>query len=106
MYWSENQNPHLTAKILQQDLADTGAAVHCSTVQRCSHKQDLHGGVSRRKPYLRPHHKIQRQKYEKEHLQKPDVFWKQVLQTDEVKKRILWPQSAKVCLEKNRSSIS
>lgn len=68
MYWSENQNPHLTAKILQQDLADTGAAVHCSTVQRCSHKQDLHGGVSRRKPYLRPHHKIQRQKSMKRNI--------------------------------------
>ena len=30
-----NQNPHLTAKNLQEDLADSGVVVHCSTVQRC-----------------------------------------------------------------------
>ena len=80
-----NQNPHLTAENLQEDLADSGVVVHRSTVQRCLHRQDLHGRVSRRKPYLCPHHKIQHQKYSTEHLQKPDVFWKQVLWTDEVK---------------------
>ena len=47
-----NQDPHLTAKNLQEDLADSGVVVHHSTVQRCLHKQDLHGRVSRRKPYL------------------------------------------------------
>jgi len=33
-----NENPHLTAKNLQEDLADSGVVV-----QRCTHKQDLHG---------------------------------------------------------------
>ncbi|CAJ0924552.1 unnamed protein product, partial [Ranitomeya imitator] len=49
------------------------------------HKYGLHGKVIRRKSLLRPHHKIQHQKYAKEHLNKPDAFWKQVLWTDEVK---------------------
>ena len=31
------QNPHVTAKDLQEGLADTGVVVHCSTVQHCLH---------------------------------------------------------------------
>ncbi|GAA6222128.1 histone H2A.Z-specific chaperone CHZ1-like, partial [Lates japonicus] len=43
------QNPHMTAKDLQEGLADAGVMVHPSTVQRCLNKQGLHGRV-RRKP--------------------------------------------------------
>uniref|UniRef100_A0A3Q3KMZ5 Tc1-like transposase DDE domain-containing protein n=1 Tax=Monopterus albus TaxID=43700 RepID=A0A3Q3KMZ5_MONAL len=104
-----NQNPHLTAKNLQEDLADSGVVVHRSTVQRCLHRQGLHGRVSRRKPYLRPHHKIQRLKYATGHLQKPDAFWKQVLWTDEVKielfghnqQRHVWRKKGAAFHEKN-----
>ncbi|XP_062914937.1 uncharacterized protein LOC134351933 [Mobula hypostoma] len=35
-----NENPRLTAKDLQEDLADSGVVVHCSTVQRHLHKYD------------------------------------------------------------------
>lgn len=106
-----NQNPRLTAKDLQEDLADSGVVVHCSTVQRHLHKYDLHGRVIRRKPFLRPHHKIQRQKFAKEHLNKPDAFWKQVLWTDEVKielfgrneQRYVWRKKGAEFHEKNTS---
>jgi len=54
-------------------------------VQRHLYKYDLHRRVIRRKPFLCPHHKIQCQKFAKEHLNEPDAFWKQVLWTDEVK---------------------
>ncbi|CAJ0944969.1 unnamed protein product [Ranitomeya imitator] len=74
-----NKNPHLTAKDLQKDLADSGVVVHCSTVQKQLEKYGLNGRVIRRKPLLCPHHKIQRQKYTKELLNKSDAFWKQVL---------------------------
>lgn len=40
------------------------------------HKNDLHEGVIRRKPFLHSHHKIQHQKFENEHFNKPDAFWK------------------------------
>uniref|UniRef100_A0A8C5DSB5 Transposase n=1 Tax=Gouania willdenowi TaxID=441366 RepID=A0A8C5DSB5_GOUWI len=104
-----NQNPHLTSKDLQEDLADSGVVVHPSTVRRYLHKQDLHGRVCRKKPYLRPHQKIQRQKYATEHLQKPDDFWKQVLWTDEVKielfghnkQRYVWRKKGAAFHEKN-----
>lgn len=103
-----NQNTHLTAKNLQEDIAISGVVVHLSTVQQCLHKQDLHGRV-RRQPYLPPQHTIQRQKYATEHLQKPDAFWKRVLWTDEVKielfghyqQRYVWRQKGETFHEKN-----
>lgn len=33
--------------------------------------------------FLYPHHKIQHQKFAKEHLDKPNTFWKQVLWPDD-----------------------
>lgn len=42
------QNPHMTAKDLQEGLADTGVVVHRSTVQRCLNKQGLYGRVRRK----------------------------------------------------------
>jgi len=80
-----SQNHRLTARDVQEDLADSGVVVHCSTVQ---HKYGLHGRDIRRKLLLRPNHKIQRLDFAKEHLDKPDAFWKQVLSTDEVKIRL------------------
>lgn len=55
-----SRNTCLTAKDLQEDLADSGVVVHCSTVQRHLHKYGLHRRVIKRKPILRPHHKIRR----------------------------------------------
>lgn len=71
----------LQKKTCRKILADLGVVVHHSTVQQCLHRQDLHGRVSRRKPYLQTQH----QRYATEYLQKPDAFWKHVLWTDKVK---------------------
>ena len=106
-----NKNPCLTAKDLQKDLADPGVVVHCSTMQRHLNKYDLHGRVIRRKPFLRPSHKIQRLKFANEHLNKPDAFWKQVLWTDEIKielfghnvQRYVWRKKGAKFQEKNTS---
>ena len=71
------QNPHMTAKGLQEGPADTGLALHHSTLQHYSHKHDLDGRVIRTKPYLRALHKSQCLKYTKH-------TWKKVLWTDKV----------------------
>lgn len=42
------ENPHMTAKDLQEGLADAGVVVHTSTVQRCLNKQGLRGQVRRK----------------------------------------------------------
>ncbi|KAM4530477.1 uncharacterized protein PAE49_022966 [Odontesthes bonariensis] len=43
-----SENPHMTAKELQEGLADAGVVVHASTVQRCLNKQGLRGRVRRK----------------------------------------------------------
>lgn len=104
-----SQNPRLTARSLQKDLADTGVVVHYSTIKRYLYKYGLHGRVIRRKPLLRPHHKNQRLNFANEHIDKPDAFWKQVLWTDEVKielfgrneQRYVWRRKGTEFNEKN-----
>ena len=39
------KNPHITAKDLQKRVADTGLAVHRTTIQRMLSNKDRHGGV-------------------------------------------------------------
>ena len=80
-----NQNLHLTAKDLQEDLIYSGEVVQSSTVQQHLHIYDLHERVNRRKSLWHLQHKIQHQNFAKEYLNKPDAFWKQVLWTDEVR---------------------
>lgn len=82
------QKPRLTARSLQEDLADTGVVEHYSTIKGYLYKYGLHGRVIRRKPLLCPHHKNQRLKFANEHIDKPDAFCNQVLRTDEVKKEL------------------
>ena len=50
------------------------AAFLCAALLAC----DQQGRFIRRTPYLRLHHKSQRLKYTKHHLDKPEAFWKQV----------------------------
>ena len=71
---------------LQEDDPDPRVVVHFSTVQQHLHKHDLHRRVIRRQLFLRPHHKIQHQKFAKERL---TSGWKRVLWIDEVKYNVL-----------------
>uniref|UniRef100_A0A8D0A2J4 Transposase Tc1-like domain-containing protein n=1 Tax=Sander lucioperca TaxID=283035 RepID=A0A8D0A2J4_SANLU len=104
-----SQNPRLTARSIQKDLADTGVVVHHSTIKRYLYKYGLHGRVIRRKRLLRPHHKNQRLKFANEHIDKPDALRKQVLWTDEVKielfgrneQRYVWRRKGTEFNEKN-----
>ena len=73
---------NLTAKNRQEDSTNSGVMVHCSTVWPYLHNEGIHGRACRGKSYPHPHHEIQRQKFAMEHVQKPDMFWKQVPKTD------------------------
>ena len=72
------ENPHITAKELQKGIADTGLAVHRTTMQHtlkptwqsCQKEQ--------------PQHKRMLLKYAKENIE-PEAFWNNVLWTDETK---------------------
>lgn len=101
--------PRLTARSLQKILADAGVAVHCSDMKRYLYKYGLHGRVIRAKPLLSPHHKNHCVKLANEHRDKPDVFWKQDLWTDEAKlelfgrndQRYVWRRKGTDLNEKN-----
>lgn len=45
-------NPQTTSKDLQGHLAADGVTVHCSTIQRTLHREQLYGRVMRKKPFL------------------------------------------------------
>ena len=55
---NDQKNRHITAKELQKRVAGTGLAVHRTTIQHTLNNKDLHGRVTRKKPSLRPQHKI------------------------------------------------
>ena len=101
--------PQTTSKDLQQDLAGMGVQVHRSTVQRALHQNELHGRVMRKKPFLRPQHKQNRLKFAKEHIDKPDAFWNNMLWTEETKielfghnhKRYAWRKKNEAFKERN-----
>lgn len=102
------KNPQITAKELQKRV-DTGVVVHRTTKQRTLNNKDLHGRVARRKPFLRPQHKIKRLKYAKENLEKPEAFWNNVLWAEKNKielfghnqRRYVWRRNGEAFVEKN-----
>ena len=102
-------NPQTTSKDLQGHLAADGVTVHCSTIQRTLHREQLYGRVMRKKPFLHTRHKQARLRYAKLHLNKPGSFWNKVLWTDETKlelfghnkRRYAWRQKNTAFLEKH-----
>lgn len=103
------ENPQVTSKELQEDLASDGLVVHRSTVQRALHREKLHGRVMRKKPFLKSSHKESRLAYAKRHLDKPESFWNNILWTDETKielfghnqKRFTWRKKNTAFHQKN-----
>ncbi|XP_062849643.1 zinc finger protein 638 [Trichomycterus rosablanca] len=78
-------NPHITSRELQTSLAASGINVHASTIRRKINRHGIHGRVARRKPLLSRKNKVARLNFAREHLDKPEAFWKSILWTDESK---------------------
>ena len=78
-------NPHITSRELQTSLAASGVNVHASTIRRKLNRHDIHGRVARKKPLLSRKNKAARFNFAREHLDKPEAFWKSILWTDESK---------------------
>lgn len=78
-----NHNPIWLLK--KKKTAGSIIRLRNSSLHICLHIQDLHGRLSRRKPYLQPQLDIRCKKYAKEQPPKPKAFWKQVLWANEVK---------------------
>uniref|UniRef100_A0A3Q2CFB6 Tc1-like transposase DDE domain-containing protein n=1 Tax=Cyprinodon variegatus TaxID=28743 RepID=A0A3Q2CFB6_CYPVA len=78
-------NPRITSRELQTSLSASGINVHASTIRRNINRHGIHGRVARRKPLLSRKNKAARLKFAREHLDKPEAFWKSILWTDESK---------------------
>ena len=63
------------------------------------------GEKSEEKPFLRLHHKIQRQKFAKDHRNNPDAFWKQVWWMDEIKVELFGHNERSYAWRKKGSTI-
>ena len=80
-----NNNPRLTAKDIQSELAASGTGVPISTIGRVLHGEGLNGRRPRKKPLLGKRHKDNRLKFAKQHLNDGYEFWSQVLWSNETK---------------------
>lgn len=78
-------NPNITSRDLQTSLAASGTHVHASTIRRKLNQHGFHGRVARKKPLLTKKNKTARLNFAREHLEKPEAFWKSILWTDESK---------------------
>ena len=78
-------DPKITRKKIQDQLANEGDSVSLSTVSNTLHNASLFGRRPRRTPLLKKNHREARLKYAKEHVDKDDSFWSQVLWSDETK---------------------
>ena len=82
------KNPHITAKELQKTVANTGLAVHRTTIQHTLNNKDLHGMSCQKE---RPQHKLKRLKYANEDIEKREAFWINVVWTDKAKIELFVP---------------
>lgn len=71
-----------TPKDTQEHLAAENVILHRSTVQCTLHKEQLNGRVMQKKPFLRTANKWSPLRYAKAHLDKPELFWNNVLWTE------------------------
>ena len=73
--WAERnaqESPH--TKELQRSVADTGSAVHRTTIQHTLNNKDRHSRAARKKPFLRPQHEMKHLNA-KENSEKPEAVW-------------------------------
>ncbi|MBN3278876.1 TCB1 transposase, partial [Polyodon spathula] len=80
------ERPTITLKELQSGVARSGLMVHQSTISRALHNTGLYGRDARKKPGKPLHTKKNMKaclKFAKKHLDDPQVFWNNILWTDE-----------------------
>lgn len=80
-----SNNPRMSSRDLQVSLATIDVKVHASTIRKRLNKFALHGRCARRKPLLSKKNIRARLKFAREHLEKDQNFWNNVLWTDESK---------------------
>lgn len=79
-------DPFLTASRLKSILADTySVELSISTIQRTLREEKLFGRIARKKPHVSKVNLRKRLHFAKMHIQKNDLWWRNVLWSDESK---------------------
>lgn len=87
-------NPRLSAPKLAADFAlETGKTIHAENIRRVLRKSGFNGRVSRKKPFINITNQKKRLEFAKKYINADELFWKQVLFTDESKFNIFGPDS-------------
>ncbi|KAF7654180.1 hypothetical protein LDENG_00073090, partial [Lucifuga dentata] len=80
------ENSRVTSKELKASLALSDVHVHESTIRRTLNNSGVYGRAARRKPLLSKKNIVARLQFaKKDHVNKPEGYWKNVLWTDETK---------------------
>ena len=79
------KDPRVTSKQLKASLTLANVNVHESTIRRTLNNNGVHGRVARRKPLLSKKNIAAHLQFAKDHVDKPEGYWKNVLWTDETK---------------------
>ncbi|MBN3293577.1 TCB1 transposase, partial [Polypterus senegalus] len=103
------KDPRVTSKQLKASLTLANVHVHESTIRRTMNNNGVHGRVARRKPLLSKKNITARLQFAKDYVDKPEVYWKNVLWTDETKielfglneKRYVWRKETTAFQHKN-----
>lgn len=86
-------NSRLTAKDLQEDMADSGIVGQFSATPA-----QIGPLWKSNQKKTSPHHKTQHLNFAKDHLDKLEAFWKQVLWTDEVRIELFGCNEQRYCM--------
>lgn len=79
-------NPRISAPKLRSTLeVSTGKKVCTETVRKVLRRNGYHGRMTRKRPYVSKKNRVVRLQFSKEHVNKGQAFWNNVLWSDETK---------------------
>lgn len=107
---SVKENPRITASKISENLRESFSKhIHEDTVRKILKKNDYHGRVARRKPYISDINRQKRMDFANEYIKMAPEFWEKVLFSDESKfcifgikgKKLVWRKSGTALNKEN-----
>ena len=85
IFSEDTKDPRVTSKRLKVFLTLANINVHESTIKGTLNNNVMHGKVAKRKPLLSKKNITPHLQFSKDHVDRPEGHWKNVLWTDETK---------------------
>lgn len=101
------QNPKLSAPKLVSALREyNGNEVHAQTVRRALHERNFHGRSARKKPYISEVNRKKRLEFAKQHINKDESYWNDVIFADETKINLFGSDGRTMVLRKANEELN